>query len=166
MKLYEAIAQQLGRIERCSAGATGDNAESNIADAHETIEYLCKHALPRGSGFDAGCSLDFDKSNSARLAFVVPFHCMDANGFYCGWRDYCVIVKASLEFGYALRITGRQMRLIAAGFFSAPCFWDWNYLREYIADTFHHALCVECRYATPEERATLSTSIVTKGREQ
>lgn len=150
MKLYEAIAQQLGRIERCSDGATGDNAESNIADAHETIEYLCKHALPRGSGFDAGCTLDFDKSNNARLVFVVPFHCLDGNGFYCGWRDYGVIVKASLELGYELRITGR----------------DWNGLREYIADTFHYALAVECRYATPEERATLSTSIVTKGREQ
>ncbi len=147
MKLYEAIAQQLGRIEHCSAGATGDNAESNIADARDTIEYLCKHALPRGSGFDAGCTLDFDTSSNARLVFVVPFHCMDEHGFYCEWRDYRVIVKASLAFGYSLRIAGR----------------DWNGLREYIADAFHHALGVECRYATPEDRATLSSSIVPKG---
>jgi len=49
---------------------------------------------------------------------------MGGNGMYSGWSQHKVIVTPSLICGFDIRVTGR----------------DRNQVKDYIAETFHHAL--------------------------
>jgi hypothetical protein len=118
-KRYQKIAAQVLIIN----GATN---QDHIFMAEERLDGLMSDA-PRGSGFDAGTSIDFDASNKDRLVFTTEFHHMDDNGFYDGWTDHRVIVKPDLLFGFSLRITGRNKRDI----------------KDHIGDVFHTWLSEE-----------------------
>lgn len=63
-----------------------------------------------------------------RLVIHVPFHCMDANGCYDGWRDYRVVVRPAFD-GITVTVTGR----------------DYNDLKSYLGELFHEALgrCID-----------------------
>jgi hypothetical protein len=122
-KLYALIANKLIAIENCRKSG---NLEWKDRHA-EAIEQLVKQHLPSGSGFDSGTKLDWDKSTPERLVFEAPFHHMDGHGFYSGWSEHEVIVKASLAFGFELRITGR----------------DRNDIKDYMHEVFHAALSEE-----------------------
>jgi len=77
-------------------------------DKHEDIINDMLQAFPHGSGIDSGVKFDWHKSTSERLIFTLGFHHMDENGYYDGWTEHELIITPSLQFGYNLRITGRN----------------------------------------------------------
>lgn len=132
-KFYSAIAMSLAAMRNCEEKANDAHTMASYSPGHFTrvanehefrINALIKEHAPHGSGFDAGTKLDFDKSTVDKLVFKADFHHMDDHGYYCGWTEHEVIVKASLAFGFSLKVTGRDKRQI----------------KDFIADTFHTAL--------------------------
>lgn len=91
-----------------------------IAEAEEIVS----DHLPSGSGFNAGTRLLIEESHGEKLTFQADFHHLNAGGYYDGWTQHKVIVTPSLRFGFDIRVTGR----------------DKNAIKEYIAETFYHAL--------------------------
>ena len=51
---------------------------------------LASELLPSGSGIDAGCTV---KRWGQRVLIDVPYHAMNANGYYCGWANFRVAVR-------------------------------------------------------------------------
>ena len=80
--------------------------------------------LPSGSGIDNAPKFDFDKSTPEKLVFDFGYHHMNDGGYYDGWTDHQLIVTPSLQFGFSLRITGR----------------DRNQTKDYLYETFQYAL--------------------------
>lgn len=119
-RVYECIARAFIARKNCEENGTEEWFERHS----DRIEQLVHTYLPSGSGFDLGTSIDWDASRPDRLVFNTAFHHMDENGYYDGWTDYQVICRASLAFGFDLRITGRDRRDI----------------KDYIHDAFHSAL--------------------------
>jgi len=117
--LYQAIARTLQAIRNCEKSGNTDWRAKHC----ETLRAM-ESNLPRGSGFDSGCTVDLEKSGADRVVIRAPFHHMDSNGYYSGWGYYSVIVSPCLSFGFSLRITGR----------------DRDGFKEFAADTFHWSL--------------------------
>lgn len=120
LPLYQFIASKLLAMQNCQRSGNTDWADKHRA----AIEAACEDQMPSGSGFDMGVGLQFDKSTPDKLVFDAPYHHMDDNGMYSGWTGHQVIVTPSLCFDFDMRITGR----------------DRNGIKDYIADTFSHAL--------------------------
>ena len=76
-----------------------DRWEDLILDIQENY-------LPSGSGIDSGNKIDLEKSGPEKIIINSAFHVMDENGFYSGWIDYKVIITASLQFDYNIKIIG------------------------------------------------------------
>jgi hypothetical protein len=85
---------------------------------------VAREHLPHGSGVDSGCVVMTEDSRADKLVIHVPFHCMDANGCYDGWRDYTVTVLPAFD-GITIHVSGRDY---GAG------------LKDYLGDLFHEAL--------------------------
>jgi len=99
-------------------------ANRSRMDVDDKIERLVEDHMPSGSGIDSGTKLDMARSHADKLVFTFGYHHMDDNGYYCGWTEHTCIVTPSLRDDYNMRITGR----------------DRNSIKEYLADTFSHAL--------------------------
>ena len=112
-KTYCVLAQKVAWRLRVD----NDEQRQWFRQAESDIEQIMGTA-PSGSGIDSGVSLDLDKSTGERLVFTIPFHRMNEAGFYCGWVDYTMTVKPSLQYGFDSRVTGR----------------DHNGLRDYVDD--------------------------------
>jgi hypothetical protein len=98
------------------------------AERHEQrIINLVSEYMPSGSGFDNGTTLDLESSNGNKLVFTTSYHHMNDVGMYDGWTEHAVIVKPDLQFGFELRISGR----------------DRNDIKDYIAEVFEYALRTE-----------------------
>lgn len=121
-KLYQAMASNIDRINRNS-----DAANPFAEMGRESLESLVREYLPSGSGFDSGCYVETDQSRRDKIVIRCDFHHMDENGYYSGWTTHRAIVTPSLQFGFDLRITGK----------------DKNGIKDYIADTIHAALVQE-----------------------
>lgn len=127
--LYVRLARTVQAMENCRNPRFGSSPN--------TAEWLAKHtaralklahdALPSGSGIDAGCALDVERSTSEKLVFHTSFHHMDENGFYGGWTEHTVTVRASLTSAIDIRISGRNR----------------NDVKDYLHDVFMEALCAE-----------------------
>lgn len=122
MKVYERIANLLIAIDNCE-----NHGNWEWKARHESVLDSIIRNGPSGSGFDNGTKLA-DESTSERLVLVTAFHHMDEHGYYCGWTEHSVIVKASLAFGIRVIVTGRNRRGI----------------KEYIGETFHNWLTENC----------------------
>lgn len=118
-KILEAISSALQARINCDKGH--GNNEWFVRHG-ENIESWVKEHLPRGSGFDAGTTFDFDASRPDRLVFNTAFHHMDDGGGYDGWTEHQVIATPSFIGGFAIRVTGVNR----------------NGIKEFIADTFNH----------------------------
>lgn len=117
--LYREFVSVLNAIDNCRK-----SGNSEWLERHETtLEQLSKF-LPSGSGIDCGTTLDRDSSNSEKLVFTFSYHHMDENGMYCGWTEHKLTIRASLQFGIDLRISGR----------------DRNGIKEYLHETYQYAL--------------------------
>jgi hypothetical protein len=100
--LYRALAGLVGAYRRCGEG-------SEWRERHRArIEYLVRNYMPSGSGFDNGTKIDLDASTSEKLVFDTSFHRMGESGVYDGWTDHRVIVTASLQSAFKLKISGRD----------------------------------------------------------
>lgn len=121
--VIKAIASTLDAYLRCK-----ETKNNEWKYKHETtLHTLCRLHLPRGSGFDAGTSIDLFVSKPGRLVFHTSFHHMDEHGGYDGWTDHTVVVKPSLVHVCDLRVTGR----------------DRNDIKQYIGETVYAALMEE-----------------------
>lgn len=87
--------------------------------------------MPSGSGFDDGTTFDEYRSKpETLLRFDTGFHHMNDGGYYTGWTYHTVIVTPTFTTPN-MKVTGSNR----------------NNIRDFIMDTFHHALNQEA----PEE---------------
>ena len=123
VSVAQRCAQLLQSILNCEKSGNWE-----WRDRHTTrLEKLVREAMPSGSGFDAGTTLDMDQSTPERLVFTTSFHHMDESGGYDGWTDHRVSVRPSLVFSLLVTVSGR----------------DRNQIKDYIAETFHSALTTQ-----------------------
>lgn len=89
----------------------------------EEINQLVKDYFPSGSGIDSGCKFDWDRSRNDRLVFTFGFHHMNDGGYYDGWTDHSLVVTPSLQFGFDMKITGKDRNQIKEYLYQvfAPC---------------------------------------------
>lgn len=102
MKIYQAIITSHATLAQSEDKKKLDQAEERI----EKIEKL----LPYGSGFDNGTKII--EATRQKIVFETAFHHMDDNGYYCGWTEHKVTVKADLLYGYIVRVSGVNKREI------------------------------------------------------
>jgi hypothetical protein len=124
-KLYREIALKLTAIENCEKSG---NTEWHLKHS-DAVNQLVKDHMPSGGGFDSGTHFAWEKSTPDKLVFETSFHHMNENGFYDGWSDHVVTVKASLAFGFTVTVSGPNR----------------NDIKDYIAETFHFALNSEVK---------------------
>ena len=106
MKLYQKLSQVLAAYHNSIAA----NNTEWIANHSETIDRLCQTLMPSGSGFDAGTTLDVNRSSAEKLIFDSAYHHLDANGYYDGWSDLTITVKPSLQFEFNIKIAGLRRK--------------------------------------------------------
>jgi hypothetical protein len=119
LPLYQAIARRL--VAKANCVARKNHEWQPIHDA--AAKQLTREHMPSGSGIDTGTVLG-DDSTASKLIFRLSFHHMNEGGFYDGWTDHSVIVTPSLAFGFDLKVTGQNR----------------NDIKDYLAETFQHAL--------------------------
>lgn len=124
--LYRRLANLVQARANCLAH--DDIAKLEWAERHtDRLESLVREHMPSGSGFDNGTQIDLDSSTGEKLVFITAFHHMDAHGGYSGWTDHTVTVRASLMYGFDVKVSGR----------------DRNQIKDYIGDAFHSALSLD-----------------------
>lgn len=95
----------------------------------DEIETLIRRYFPCGSGFDAGTKLI--SATGEKIILETSFHHMNDAGYYDGWSNHRVIIKPDFEYGYTLKVTGR----------------DRNGIKDYIEDCFYNSLNTEVEAA-------------------
>ena len=125
MKTYHKLSRAIGALARCEACGNTQWAEKWQAALDEIVS-----ELPKGGGFDAGTKID-EKSTPERIVFNTAFHHMNETGMYDGWTEHSVILTASLEMGYRLKVTGR----------------DRNDIKSYIHECFGSVLAMDDKEA-------------------
>ena len=122
MKLYQAIAQNARLL------ALADPAFIDMAEARQKRITDC---FPSGSGFDAGTKLI--SADDSRIVFETSFHHMDENGFYDGWTEHRVTVRASLMHDFIVDVAGKNR----------------NGIKDYIAEQFAFVLSLDFDWIKP-----------------
>ena len=129
--VYQQIASSFQARQNCEkkmlTGAGSQNAREWEEKHTETIEAIVRDHFPSGAGFDSGTTFDWVQSKPERLVFETSFHHMNEVGMYDGWTEHEVIVTPSLQFGFNVRVTGKNR----------------NEIKTYIADEFYGALSTE-----------------------
>lgn len=118
--LYMEIASLIQARETCIERGNKDWQNKHT----EMLEYIARDVMPSGSGIDSGTKIDLPECKPERLVFTVAYHHMNEGGYYDGWTEHSLIVTPSLQFGFNLRITGR----------------DRNQIKDYLHDVYHTAL--------------------------
>jgi hypothetical protein len=103
LPVYREMAIRIDALKRCVAA----NNEEWTAKHNAVLKGLAD-MLPHGSGFDCGCTIDFNASTGEKLVITTEYHHMDDNGMYDGWTSHVVTVKASLLHGFTITINGRD----------------------------------------------------------
>jgi hypothetical protein len=114
-----SLARQLAATiqARLNCLASG-NAEWKLKH-EDRIRELTK-LLPSGSGLDNGCRLDLGASTGEKLVIETAFHHMDQHGYYDGWTEHTITVRASLISELDIHVSGRNR----------------NEIKDYLAETF------------------------------
>jgi uncharacterized protein YukJ len=78
--------------------------------AIENIDNIIDNYFPSGSGIDSSCKYDKESSTPEKIVITFGFHFMNDNGFYDGWIDYKLIVKAdkNMVYPYIIKIVGKD----------------------------------------------------------
>lgn len=128
--VLSALAQALVARGNCIKSG---NAEW-LGRWEDVIDQIARDFLPSGSGFDSGTKVDLSEPRGvprsdgfARIIFTTSFHHMNDGGMYDGWTEHEVKVTPCLHSGFNLSVSGR----------------DRNDIKDYIAETFTHALKTE-----------------------
>lgn len=135
MKLYQRFAQVIEALNNCLKSGNASWA----AKHEDTLDELLG-LMPSGSGVDSGTKLNYDKSTPEKLVFIVAFHNMDENGFYCGWTHHEVVVTPSLAHDFNLKVTGRNNK------------YD---VKDYLADLYQDVLGRELSRYYPNNKLTI-----------
>lgn len=109
-------------IESYHAAVKRDNQQAAYK-WKRVLDYIMKYSMPLGSGFDAGTSIDEEKSNASKLVFITNFHHMNDAGMYVRWTDHRVTVTATFN-GFKVKVSGANYRDI----------------KDYIAEMFAQSL--------------------------
>lgn len=104
MKLYQRIASLVAARLNCEESGNTEWFRKH----EERLNDIAKNTLPSGSGFDIGTAIDLDESGHERVVLRTEFHHMDDGGYYDGWTDHTILITPSLQFGFELRITGKN----------------------------------------------------------
>jgi hypothetical protein len=118
MQVYQKLAREIDRRIRGNKKGHANWAES----AKLEIEKVMRE-MPSGSGIDCGTKL-YPGSTGEKIVLLVEYHHMNENGYYDGRTYHNIIVKPSLQFGFSLRVTGR----------------DKNQIKDYLAEVYDSAL--------------------------
>lgn len=129
------LAEQIARTVAARLNCIRSGRTDWISKHGDTIAALTSE-LPRGSGIDAGTSIDLDRSTGETLVLLTAFHHMSEHGFYTRWTEHTVRVRASLISRLQVSISGPNH----------------NEIKEYLAELFDHAL--GRRYVLTYEPAT------------
>ena len=106
MKNITKIANLLSAIENCRKSGN----KEWYANHSDSLDSIIKDG-PSGSGIDCGTKLD-ESSTKDKVVLICEFHHMNENGMYDGWTEHKIIVTASLQNSFDLRITGRDRNQI------------------------------------------------------
>lgn len=119
MKLAEYFASFAEARRNCEVSG---NSEW-FAKHTERATILARDYMPRGSGFDNGTQFDIERSSDTLLVFNTSYHHMNETGYYDGWSEHTVRVKATFT-GFDITVNGR----------------DRNGIKDMIAEYFYAAL--------------------------
>lgn len=121
MKRENTVAQIIATVTPAKANCAAAGNTDWLHKWGDILEYIEKNVLPSGSGFDNGTTIESADSRMIKLS--TAFHHMDDAGYYDGWTEHTVTVRA--EFGgFDIAVSGRNR----------------NDIKDYIAETFHHVL--------------------------
>ena len=123
-KRYQVIATAVQARINCGRPNTAGTINQEWPDRWTKTIKEETAKLPSGSGIDSAPKFDFDASTPEKLVFNFGYHHMNDGGYYDGWTDHSLIVTPSLQFGFHLRITGK----------------DRNQVKDYLYETFQYAL--------------------------
>lgn len=104
MKLYQAIANEINRIEL------------NQNNTNDALEQLISY-LPSGSGFDGQIFIEYPENKTPnngwyfndKYTLLVPYHCMNDNGYYDGWIEVLYTITPSFD-GFNIKENWRGYR--------------------------------------------------------
>ena len=119
MKVYQALAQVVVLHDR-----QPDLAESKLKNIMQSA--------PRGSGFNSGTVFRAEDSTRSKLVLCTEYHHMTDTGYYDGWTEHKITVRADLLHGYKMTISGR----------------DRNGIKDYIAEVISYWLDSEVDWLT------------------
>jgi hypothetical protein len=102
--LVRQLATTVGAIANCKAEP--QRYGNWLATHTDRAKSLVRNHMPSGSGLDNGVSIDLSTSSPERLVFHTSFHHMNDTGMYDGWTEHTVTVRASLQFGLLINISG------------------------------------------------------------
>jgi hypothetical protein len=122
MKLYQELASRIKAQENCKL--TGN---SLWYEKHGEVVSALVEELPHGSGIDGTNAID--SCTDSKLVLAGQYHALNENGYYDGWYDFRVVVKASLVHGVLVEVTGR--------------FGKYQDVKDYLAEIFQYALTRE-----------------------
>jgi hypothetical protein len=94
---------------------------------YSLTEELLEDELLHGSGIDCKWEIE-DKSNYWKC--VNAFHCLNENGYYCGYADFTLIIPKKNPLDFKLHFNGKQSAYLNSRYL----------LRDYLEDTFHYEL--------------------------
>lgn len=121
MQVYRALARAYGAASNCEKSG---NVEWLDIWKDRIDNAIMRERMPSGSGVDNGTVFDWDASRENRLVLSLSFHHIDDMGAYDGWTDHKAIIEPDLQFGFVVRVTGRNKRDI----------------KDYLGSLLHHAL--------------------------
>jgi hypothetical protein len=96
---------------------------------HQILIEVIDTYLPRGSGFDSGCYLDFEKSSTNKLVINCDYHHMTEHGYYDEWSYNKIVITPDLRWEFNMKLVnmkgGKRLK---------------DYDREYFIDTLNYHL--------------------------
>lgn len=95
MKLYQAIVQNYRLLN-----ADTVCEDERVFEREERIGA----ALPRGSGIDAGTTIESVSDKQIRM--TAGYHHMNEGGYYDGWTEHSILVRPSLMHGMTVTVSG------------------------------------------------------------
>lgn len=124
MTVIQTLASLLSRMNHFHNSREYGMVANMDAQAIDII----KNRLPHGSGFDNGVFLNYTKSMHPNecIVFNTSFHHMNENGFYDGWTEHTITVKACF-YGLDITVSGQNK----------------NDIKGYIEEQFYYALMEE-----------------------
>lgn len=94
---------------------------------HIIDEWLVR-VLPHGSGIN--CDWKISAQLNGKILASNAYHCMDENGFYCGFADFTVKTDLAKPEDFVLQFNGKLAAKLN----------DRHILRDYLEETIHYAL--------------------------